>query len=594
MKISRNMHSIVIGNKKNVIQKILDFDYICNRDPSIVGIVKPLGETGLSKYFYGNQEILIPEYTSIRNVEGDFDVVINYSSYRSAYETTLDALKDNRTKIISIIAEGVPDREAVKLRRRANEKNIMIVGPASVGILRAGEIRIGDAGGDNDNIIKSKLYRLGSIGVVSKSGGMLNELFNMSANYANGISEGIAVGGEKFPVTTLKDHIIRLNNDENTKAILIYGEVGGKQEYEVADILNRINKPVIAWVSGISAKLFKGTPQFGHAGAILESKEDSAEAKREYLKDAGAIVPEKFEDMYDILKKIANELNLKDPNAEYRSIPLDFKVAVKKRTVRRPTTIISSIVDDRGEEPTYVGEKITDIIKNKSLGEVVGSLWLGKQIDKELGNLIEKILMLVADHGPSVSGAHNTIIATRAGKDLVSSLCSGLLTIGPRFGGAINDAAKYFREAIINDEEPQDFVNRMKKEGKRIPGIGHRIKSIYNPDKRVEILLSNIEPGRHLIFAKEVEKITTSKKPNLILNVDGAIAAVMLDELEKRNVNIDELIEMEFFNAFFVLGRSIGFIGHHLDQKRLKQGLYRHPWEDVLYLTTAKSKTKAT
>lgn len=91
---------------------------------------------------------------------------------------------------------------------------------------------------------------------------------------------------------------------------------------------------------------------------------------------------------------------------------------------------------------------------------------------------IEICLMLTADHGPAVSGAHNTIVCARAGKDLISSLVSGLLTIGDRFGGALDGAAKTFTEAIEKGLSPMQFVNEQKKQGKLIPGIGHRVKSV--------------------------------------------------------------------------------------------------------------------
>jgi len=85
--------------------------------------------------------------------------------------------------------------------------------------------------------------------------------------------------------------------------------------------------------------------------------------------------------------------------------------------------------------------------------------------------------------------------------------------------------------------------------------------------------------GKYTKFAGEVEKVTVQKKGNLILNVDGAIAAVLLDLLsEKEGLSreeLKELVEIEFFNALFVLSRSVGFIGHYLDQKRLDEGLFR-------------------
>ena len=82
--------------------------------------------------------------------------------------------------------------------------------------------------------------------------------------------------------------------------------------------------------------------------------------------------------------------------------------------------------------------------------------------------------------------------------------------------------------------------------------------------------------------------MTTRKKSNLILNVDGAVACCFVDLLRNcgsfTREEADEYVQMGALNGLFVLGRSIGFIGHYLDQKRLKQGLYRHPIEDITYL----------
>ena len=86
--------------------------------------------------------------------------------------------------------------------------------------------------------------------------------------------------------------------------------------------------------------------------------------------------------------------------------------------------------------------------------------------------------MVTADHGPAVSGAHNTIVTARAGKDLVSSLCSGLLTIGPRFGGALDDAAKMFADAQSSGVAPKEWIDKMKKSNQLIMGIGHRTEVI--------------------------------------------------------------------------------------------------------------------
>merc|ERR1712167_28934 len=85
--------------------------------------------------------------------------------------------------------------------------------------------------------------------------------------------------------------------------------------------------------------------------------------------------------------------------------------------------------------------------KDIGIGGVLSLLWFKKLLPPACTKFIEMVLMVTADHGPAVSGAHNTIVCARAAKDLISSLCSGLLTIGPRFGGALDEAAKVFSQA---------------------------------------------------------------------------------------------------------------------------------------------------
>merc|ERR1719451_122842 len=102
--------------------------------------------------------------------------------------------------------------------------------------------------------------------------------------------------------------------------------------------------------------------------------------------------------------------------------------------------------------------------------------------------------------------------------------------------------------------------------------------------------MKNFESHKVLSFALGVEDVTTAKKANLILNVDGCIAACFVDMLRSSGAfkfaEIDELVDYGCLNGLFVLARSTGFIGHYLDQRRLKQPLYRHPWDDITYITT--------
>merc|ERR1712039_595926 len=209
------------------------------------------------------------------------------------------------------------------------------------------------------------------------------------------------------------------------------------------------------------------------------------------------------------------------------------------------------------------------------IGGVLSLLWFRRQLPPACTKFIEMILMVTADHGPAVSGAHNTIVTARAGKDLVSSLCSGLLTIGPRFGGALDDAAKMFADAHDSGAAPKDWIEKMKKTNQRVEIIKGFAKK-------------NFKSTPILDFALAVEQLTTRKRANLILNVDGCIAVSFVDMIRSCGAfsreECDDLMAFGCLNGLFVLGRSIGFIGHYLDQLRLKQPLYRHPWDDITYI----------
>jgi citrate synthase len=412
--------------------------------------------------------------------------------------------------------------------------------------------------------------------------------------------EGIAIGGDKYPGSTLIEHLLRYEVDPKVKMLVALGEVGGEDEYEIVEALKagKIKKPLVMWVTGTCTKLFPGEVQFGHAGAKADAESETADAKNEALRKAGAIVPDSFDELgdktHEVWKMLFEKGEIKEmPTPEPVKIPMDLKAAEKAGLVRRSANFICTISDDRGEEAKYHGLEISKVVeRGMGIGGTIGLLWFKKELPDYASRFIEMVIVITADHGPAVSGAHNAIVASRAGKDLISSLASGMLTIGPRFGGAIDDAARYFKAACDSGKSPKEFVDEMKSKGINISGIGHRIKSVQNPDKRVEIIKDyakkHFKSTKYLDYALEVEKITTSKKNNLILNVDGCIGIVFLDMMESTGIftedEISEIVSLGFLNGLFVIGRSIGLIGHIMDQKRLAQPLYRHPWEDIAYL----------
>jgi len=587
--------------KAKPIQHMLDFDFLSRREkPSVSAIIHPGGK-GYHKCFFGGKQMLIPIYSSLKDAiekHPDTSSLINFASFRSAFDSTKEALAAATITTITIVAEGIPERQTKELIALAKQKCKALIGPATVGGVVAGQFRVGNAGGMNENIIHAKLYRPGSVGLVSRSGGMMNEFFNILSRAADGIYEGMAIGGDQFPGSTMLDHLLRYEANPKVKMIVALGEVGGRAEYDIiaAKKAGLLTKPMVMWVSGTSASIFPWEVQFGHAGAKAGSAEESAAAKNKALQDSGIIVPRSFEEFEEVIRETFKNL--------VQSGKLPMQIPMAKESIaqeilppeipaRKETHFISTISDDRGEELLYDGIPVPKLIaQGAGIGDIIGLLWLKKKLPRSFSGFLELAIVLTADHGPAVSGAHNAIVAARAGKDVISSLISGLATIGPRFGGAIDDACKYFKKAHDQKKDPADFVQEMKDAGILIPGIGHRVKSSKNPDHRVTLLKEygkkNFSTTSYLKYALAVEQVTLQKADNLILNVDGCLGALFLDALVSSSLftaeEIQEIVDVGYMNGLFAVARSIGMIGHILDQKRLGEGLYRHPTDDILYV----------
>ncbi|MCH9634548.1 MAG: hypothetical protein S4CHLAM7_13010 [Chlamydiae bacterium] len=601
---NRETQAIFWNNNPKAIQRMLDYDYLCGRDtPSISAIVQPSKPSSFQKFFMGAKEVLIPLYTSTQEAvekHPDTAVLLNFASFRSAYDVTKEALKFPSLKTLMITAEGIPERFARELALEAKNQGKVVIGPASVGAITPGGFKTGNVGGTISNILNAKLHRPGSCGVVTKSGGLFNELANIISLRTDGMAEGLAIGGDRFPGSSYIDHLLRMENNPAIKYMIVLGEVGGLAEYEIVEAVTKglIKKPVIAWCIGTVANHFNQSIQFGHAGASAKKDIETAEAKNKAMRKAGIHVPKTFNHLPEVIEAIYKDLHAEGiiqetSEEEVPNIPEDYKTAQKTGKVRKATNFICTISDDRGEEAVYAGYPISSLATPEtgfSIGDVLTLLWFKKRFPRWAVEFIETVIKTVADHGPAVSGAHNSRVTARAGKDLVSSLVTGLLTIGPKFGGAIDGAAKYFKNALSKEQDPKEFVEEMKKTNTPIPGIGHRVKSIRNPDLRVSCLKRfayDSFPSTSLLdYALRVEQITTAKKENLILNVDGVIGVLMVDMWRNLNYSeddINEFIDVGVLNAFFVIGRSIGFVGHILDEKRLNMPLYRHQTDDILY-----------
>ena len=493
----------------------------------------------------------------------------------------MEALDDAKIQTVSMITEGVPEKDSKLLGKHARKLGKVFNGPSSIGVISAGECRLGVIGGAFDNLVACKLYRPGSFGVITKSGGLSNEIIWICSQFADGITTAIGIGGDAYPGTDYVSYLEMFEKDPQTKAVVIVGEMGGDLEERAAEWFGAKKRRIklLSVVSGFCQESLPKGMKFGHAGAKEGLKgEGSARAKSEALKKSGANVPDTFGALGPAIKATYEELvksgEIK-PIPELApdqvpALPKTVEQSMKAGEVLVAPLIKSTISDDRGDEPYYDGYPASELInKGYDIPHIIGLLWDKRLIGKQEAEVIKRILILSADHGPCVSGALTTIIAACAGIGLSQAVAAGLIMIGPRFGGAVTDAGTYFKYAIDHKMSVDEFLGYMKKNVGPVPGIGHRVKSLRNPDKRVKELVGYVKslgiPTPHLDFALGVEKVTAAKKDNLILNVDGTMAAVLVD----LGFPVDSL------NGFFILARTIGLIGHWADQKRQGSRLIR-------------------
>ncbi len=584
---NKDTRVVIMGGPAGVsaAKRMAEFCYLTGQEMQVTSFVFPPSAGKTAEVSYGSRFLSIPIYKSLDEaVENhpETNTCLVYIAPNRCFAATMEALNNESIKFISMITEGVPEKDAKLIIKHANKVGKLVNGPSSIGVFSAGQCRLGVIGGEYNNLKLSKLHRPGSFGVITKSGGLSNEIMWLASQFADGVTTTIGIGGDAYPCTDFVTYLNEFEQDTDTKAVVIVGEMGGNLEEEAAQWYKAKPRRIklIAVVSGFCQEELPKGMKFGHAGAKEgQHGEGSARSKTDALKDAGVIVPPTFGDLGPTIKQVFEDLKsagqIKEieeiPLSEIPDLPIKVEEALTAGDVQVQPLFKTTIVDDRGEEPLYNGYPASELIENGyDITHVIGLLWNKKLVSNKEAEVIKRILMLAADHGPNVSGAFATILAACAGIGMSQSVAAGQIMIGPRFGGAVTDAAKYFHFGLTN--YPNDipgFLAHMKKNVGPVPGIGHRVKSLRNPDKRVEALKNTVEELElrtpTLDYALAVEAVTTSKKDNLILNVDGCIACVLTD-LGFPN---------ESLNGFFILARTIGMIGHWIDQKREGSRLIR-------------------
>jgi succinyl-CoA synthetase alpha subunit len=210
---------------------------------------------------------------------------------------------DAGIKLCVAITDGIPAKDMIRvkryMRRYARENRMQLVGPNCAGIISPGKSLLG--------IMPGHIYLPGHIGVVGRSGTLGYEAASQMKELGIGISTSVGIGGDPINGSSFRDILELFEQDPDTHAVMMIGEIGGPQEAEAASFIrDHMTKPVAAYVAGLSAP--KGR-RMGHAGAIIQAFGESASEKVELLRDAGvAISPSPSEigrTMEMVLKKAA-------------------------------------------------------------------------------------------------------------------------------------------------------------------------------------------------------------------------------------------------------------------------------------------------
>ncbi len=273
----------------NMTRECLDYG------SKIVGGVTP-GRGG--REVYG-----VPVYDTVRQVTSRTRVDGTVVAVPPAFtrDAVFEAL-DAGIKLIVIVTERIPRYEVAQMVELARQRGARIIGPNCLGILSPDEAKMGGLGGRAEDARKA--FKKGFVGVMSRSGGMTTEMCNTLSAAGLGQSTAVSIGGDAIIGSTYADLMPLFEADAETRAIVIYCEPGGRMEAELAEYVveKKSRLPIVAFMAGRFMDEMPGM-RFGHAGTIVEGKEDTTAEKIARMQAAGISIAERIEDIPALVKQ---------------------------------------------------------------------------------------------------------------------------------------------------------------------------------------------------------------------------------------------------------------------------------------------------
>ncbi|MDP9293620.1 MAG: CoA-binding protein [Actinomycetota bacterium] len=247
----------------------------------------------------------VPVFDTVEQVVADHGAPIDGSVVTVPPAFTKDAVMEaieNGVRLVVIVTERIPRADVAQMVELADARGARIIGPNCLGIIVPDVVKMGGIGGPARDAAKA--YSSGPVGVISRSGGMTTEMSSTLTAAGLGQSTAVSIGGDAIIGSTYAELMPFFEADEQTQAIVIYTEPGGRMEAQLSEwvLANDSRLPIVAFMAGRFMDEMPGM-SFGHAGTIVEGKEDTASEKISRLAAAGITVAERIEDIPGMVRE---------------------------------------------------------------------------------------------------------------------------------------------------------------------------------------------------------------------------------------------------------------------------------------------------
>lgn len=250
---------------------------------------------GVTPFKGGEYVFDIPVFNSVeeavKSVQADTSIIFVPAKF--AVDAMFEAINAG-IKLVVTITEGIPVQDMIKVIEFANLKGTKIIGPNCPGIISVGKAKVG--------IMPHSIFKKGVVGVISRSGTLTYEIVKHISDSGLGVSTAVGIGGDPIIGMKFIDVLKEFEKDEETKAVVLVGEIGGSDEEDAADYIEKhFNKPVVSFIAGRASPPGK---RMGHAGAIVQAGTRTADEKIAYLESKGIKVANIPNEIVKLLKDV--------------------------------------------------------------------------------------------------------------------------------------------------------------------------------------------------------------------------------------------------------------------------------------------------